>query len=98
MKEHEPKTDVFWRQVIASQPRLTQGDYEEWRNNPVTKELFDDLEYSLLIKQGEITQIFPTDPSVASRQAELHAYGQAIGEIFSWSPEGITLEDEYNEG
>ncbi len=97
MKRHEEKTFLFWQRVMASHPNLTQGDYEEWRANPVTARLFDYLEYSLLSKQTELAELYPGDPNIPVKQAGVHAYMVVTADLFSWAPEGIALEDDEDE-
>lgn len=97
MKRHEEKTFLFWHRVFANYPNLTQGDYEEWRANPVTARLFDYLEYSLLSKQTELAETYPGDPDIPVKQAAVHAYMIVTDDLFCWAPEGIVLEDEQDE-
>jgi hypothetical protein len=100
MKAHEPKTALFWADVErkSQQNPLTQADYEEWRANPVTMALYDDLERLTLTTQTELASMVSTEPSaVFAAQQQMLGMSDTLGGIFEWSPQGIELEaDEYD--
>lgn len=97
MKKHEERTYRFWQDFKSQYRDLSPADYEEWRTNPVTRRLFDYLEYTLLALQTELGQLTPGDPYIPVHQAEVHAYMTAVENIFSWAPEGIVLENDYED-
>lgn len=97
MKKHEERTSRFWQDFVSQYRDLSPADYEEWRTNPVTRRLFDHLEYSLLGQQRDLGQMTPGDPYIPVQQAAVNAYMTAVEEIFSWVPEGIVLESDYED-
>jgi len=99
MKAHQPKTALFWADVERKSQEypVTQADYEEWRSNPVTMALYDDLEFETLKSQSDLaTNAGLTSYELVSAQKICSGMTVMLENVFSWRPEGIELEDDYD--
>ncbi len=99
MKKHELLSDRHWsaiRQKSQSNP-VDNGDYEEWRANPVTLRLFEEIESQLITAQSELASTFPGDPNIITLQAEVYGKSCVVEGLFSWAPEGIEFEPDDDE-
>ncbi len=97
MKAHQPKTALFWADVERKSQEypVTQADYEEWRSNPVTMALYDDLEKLTLLSQTTLGSLTSADPSVVfGAQQQMLGLMTTVESVFEWAPEGVELEDE----
>lgn len=95
MKAHELKTPLFWERQKQKQLdlRISPTDYEEWRANPVTLALYDDLESAVIQAQVEASESEDPDPHVTNAaQKCLLGMSKALQKVFEWVPEGLELE------
>lgn len=97
MKAHVPITSLHLQTLERQHSNLTEGDYEEWRNNPVTLRLFADLEVKTFQALTLLSETKPTDERLFTRHAEAWGYDQVTDFIFSWTPPGIGLDEEEGE-
>lgn len=75
-------------QARHSREPITQDEYDEWRQNDVTKRLFDDLELSVL---DSFQNYLPVDePGETAMVAMLKQGGaQMVENVLDWSPAGV---------
>jgi hypothetical protein len=99
MQEHELLSDKHWsilKQKAQSSP-ISQTQYEEWRCNPVTLRLFQQLESELITTQSTLASTPPTDPDIITMHAEAYADSCMIEKMFSWAPEGVELDGDFDD-
>ncbi len=96
MHPHEPTTSLHWQRLHQQHELnpLSEGDYEEWRNNPVTLRLFHFLEYEAFKAQTVLSETVPDHPAMLKRHAAAYSCTAILEEIFKWSGEGIDMETE----
>ena len=97
MKAHQPKTALFWADVErkSKQNPISQADYEEWRANPVTMALYDELEKLTLLAQAELGALVADCPNkVNAAQKQVLGLMTVVESVFEWAPEGVKLEDD----
>lgn len=75
-------------QARHSKEPITQDEYDEWRQNDVTKRLFDDLELSVL---DSFQDWLPDDNQDAAAMAAMLRQGgaQMVERVLDWSPAGV---------
>ena len=96
MKKHELRTDQLWSNIRQKNQssQISKIDYEEWRTNPVTLRLFEELEGALITTQSTLASTHPSSPDIVFMQAQAYGESNVVESLFSWTPEGIKLHDD----
>jgi len=72
---------------------ITQGSFSEWKQNIITKQLFEDLERAILNGLDQINPILHPEKA-AIGYTRIYAVREVSDNIINWTPEFLEKIDD----